>query len=239
MQACFDTAVSFQEEYPVLQQPRFGQEQQRVNQEPVVGLSAGDGGNEVHSDRDLLQQTKNVCAAARRVVGLTPIEPRMLDIQIQSYGAQNKQEAMLQEVKSYLKCEMKLPPSVIEKLDIVNVFHPAKDDWNTLYVELGSDMEVDNLYTYTRNIMKKDHRVFPYIPKELYRRYRAAESLLYNVRHAEKVKTKVKIGRDDLILATKAAGSSYWRTYPIPGNLPPIEIQSSEPLSFLKKNLIL
>ena len=133
---------------------------------------------------------------------------------------------------------MKIPPSVIEKLDIVNVFHPAKDDWNALYVELGSDMEVDNLYSYTRNIMKKDSRVFPSIPRELYRRYRAAESFLYNVKHEEKIKTKVKIGRDDLILARKASGSSYWRNLPIPGNLPPIEIQSTEPLSFLKKNLI-
>jgi hypothetical protein len=237
------TAVSSQEEFPVLQQP--SQEQQRVNQQPGASLPGGIDGDEaprgdrfIQSDM-MLQQTKNVCAAARRVVGLTPIEPRMLDIQIQSYGAQNKQEAMLLEVKSYLKCEMKVPPSVVDKLDIVNVFHPAKDDWNALYVELGSDLEVDTLYTYTRNITRKDCRVFPYIPKEMYRRYRAAESLLYNVRQEEKVKTKVKIGREDLILATKDAGSSYWRTYPIPSNLPPIEIQSTEPLSFLKKNLML
>ena len=63
-----------------------------------------------------LNESKYICAAARRVVGLTPIELRMLDIQMQSYGAQNKQEAMLMEVKNYLKCVMKLLPSEIEKL---------------------------------------------------------------------------------------------------------------------------
>ena len=229
--------VCSQAEYPALQQPRLDNQQQIVNQGLGENGEGGVPGGDRLRQNDKLQ-AKNICAAARRVFGLTPIEPRMLDIQIKSYGAQNKQEAMLLEVKSYLKCELKVPPSVIEKLDIVNVFHPAKDDWNALYVELGSDMEVDTLYSYTRNIMKKDHRVFPYIPKELYRRYRAAESVLYNVRHEEKVKTKVKIGTDDLILATKAAGTSYWRSYPIPSNLPPIEIQSTEPLSFLKKNLI-
>ena len=128
------------------------------------------------------------------------------------------------EVKNYLKCVMKVLPSEIEKLDIVKVFHPAKDDWNTLYVEFGSEREVDTLYTYTRHIIQQDHRVFPYIPKELYRRYRAAESHMYKVRHENKVKTKVKIGTEDLILATKAPGSSYWRMCPLPSDLPPIDL---------------
>ena len=173
---------------------------------------------------NILHDTKNICAAARRIIGLTPIEPRMLDIQIQSYGAQNKQEAMLFEVKNYLKCVMKILPSEIEMLDIVKVFHPAKDDWNTMYVELGSDKEVDTVYSHTRRINRQDHRVFPYIPKELYRRYRAAESHMYEVRHEKKVKTKVRIGFEDLVLATKAAGSSYWRMCPLPRNLPAVDL---------------
>ena len=60
---------------------------------------------------------------------------------------------------------MKVRPSIVEQLDIVKVFHHAKDDWNTLYVEFGSELEVDILYSYTKNIKKNDHRVFPYIPK--------------------------------------------------------------------------
>ena len=46
---------------------------------------------------------QGLCSAARKVVGLSPIEPRMLDLQMESYGAKNIEEAKLLEVKSYLK----------------------------------------------------------------------------------------------------------------------------------------
>ena len=207
MESMKAAAASYHGDYPALQQQGPG----HVSQEGgfLAGRQTGGthGGNDLKKS-DTQKQAKKICAAARRVIGLTPMEPRMLDIQMQSYGAQNLQEAMLLEVKSYMKCEMKIPPSVIEELDIVNVFHPAKDDLNNLYIELGSDKEVDTLYTYTRNIKKKEYRVFPYIPKEMYRRYRAAESHLYNVRHEDKVKTKVKIGMADLVLSIKVPGSS-------------------------------
>ena len=50
----------------------------------------------------------DICRKARRIIGFKPIEPRMLEIQINSYGAKNVEEAMLMEIKSYLKCEMKV-----------------------------------------------------------------------------------------------------------------------------------
>ena len=152
------------------------------------------------------------------MIGLTPIEPKMLEMQ----------------VKNYLKCEMKVRPSIVEQLDIVKVFHHAKDDWNTLYVEFGSELEVDILYSYTKNIKKNDHRVFPYIPKQMYRRYRGAESFLYTLRQEEKVKTKVKIGKDDLFLATKLPGSSYWRKIPLPNNLPQMDFETTENIPYYR-----
>ena len=130
---------------------------------------------------------------------------------------------MLMEVKNYLKCELKVKPSEIEQLNILKIFHPAKDDWNTLYVELGNEAEVEFLYTFTKNIKEKDNRLFPYIPRQMYRRFRAAESFLYNIRQTEKVKTKVKIGLDDFTLATRIPGSKVWRNCPLPNNLPPID----------------
>ena len=166
------------------------------------------------------------------MIGLSPIEPIMLDIQMRSYGAKTKEEAMLMEVKNFLKCELKVRPSVIEQLDIVNIFHPAKDDWKTLYVELGSEAEVDSLYTYTKNIKKQDHRVFPYIPKQMYRRYRGTESFLYSVRQKDKVKTKVKIGREDFILSYKIPGSTFWQSCSLPDNLPPIDFNTVHPSEY-------
>ena len=92
------------------------------------------------------------------IIGFQPIEPRMLEIQKVPYGAKNTEEAMLMEIKSYLKCEMKVRPHDIENLEIVRIFPPAKDDWNTLYVEFGSEHEVNKIYKHTRVMVKKTTR---------------------------------------------------------------------------------
>jgi hypothetical protein len=229
-------SVSSNCDFPVLQHPTSNQPSQPIQQYHVQGHHEqravqvdgpvrgvlGDNG----AGRD---RVKQIYSDARRVIGLTPIEPRMLEIQMQSYGAKDIQEAMHMEVKNYLKCVMKVKPLVIEQLDIVKVFHPAKDDWNTLYLELGHELEVDLLYTHTKNITKKDHRVFPYIPKEIYKRYRGAETFLYNIRQKDRVRTKVKLGVDDLLLATKVPGSNYWMSCPLPENLPSIDLLTVKP----------
>ena len=169
------------------------------------------------------EEVRHMCADARRVIGLTPIEPRMLEIQMQSYGARNKEEAMLMEVKSFLKCEMKVRPSEIDKLDIVKVFHPAKDNWNVIYVELGSEYQVDSLFSYTRMMVKKDHRVTRWIPRKMYQRFSALQTVAYNMRKNDGVKTRVKIGQCDFELSIREQGSSYWKRCPLPVDLPQIE----------------
>ena len=70
----------------------------------------------------------DMCSSVRKVVGLTPIEPRMLEIQMESYGAKDMEEAKVMEIKSYQKCAMKMRTSDIEKLDFVKIFPPAKEN---------------------------------------------------------------------------------------------------------------
>ena len=77
---------------------------------------------------------------------------------------------------------MKVKPSDIERIDIVRIFPPAKEEWNTLYVEFGSESEVDRLFRHTRVICKADHRLVRWIPKEFYERFRALESMAYSLR---------------------------------------------------------
>ena len=112
------------------------------------------------------------------------------------------------EIKSYLKCEMKMLPSDNDKLNITRIFPPAKQDWNVLYVEFGSQFEVDTIFRHTRNMVKKDHRVINWIPKQMYDRFRAVESLAYTIRKEEGLKTRVKIGRTDFTLLTRDPSSS-------------------------------
>ena len=167
---------------------------------------------------------ENLCTSARKVIGFSPIEPRMLKIQMESYGAKDMDEAMLMEVKSYLKCEMKMLPSLIEKLNIMRIFPPARPDWNVLYVEFGSDYEVDTIFSFTKNMDKKDYRVIRWIPKQMYDRFRAVESLAYNLRQEAGLKTRVKIGRADLVLSTRDSTSSVWSNRELPRNLPEIKV---------------
>ena len=130
----------------------------------------------------------------------------------------------MMEVKLYLKCELKMLPSEIEKLNIIRIFPSSKENWNTLYVEFGSNEQVDTIFSNTRNMVKRDHRVLPWVPRQMYARFRAVESLAYSIRKEEGLKTRVKIGRTDFILRTKVPHSSAWTTRQLPLNLPNIEI---------------
>ena len=222
-------AVDDQQQFPALPQPQYqGSDRlEDINRSSEGGATGGWGTESRKSTEDYNSSVEEMCAAGRRVVGFTPIEPRMLDIQMQSYGAKNLEEAMLFEIKSYLKCEMKVRPSDIEKLDIVRIFHPAKENWNVLYVEFGNEYQVDKLFTYTRGMVKKDHRVVRWFPKQMYDRYRAVESMAYEIRKNLKQKTRVKIGRNDLELSTREIGSSFWRRQALPTSLPKIDLDSS------------
>jgi hypothetical protein len=173
---------------------------------------------------------QEMCAAARRVVGFTPIEPRMLELQIQSYGAKDLEEAKRMEIESYLKCEMKMKPSDIQKLEMVRIFSPAKEDWNVLYVEFGSDYQVDMVFSHTRNMVKQDHRVVRWYPRQMYERYRAVESIAYDLRRRLKLKTRVKIGRNDIELNTRETASTVWRRHVLPDSLPKFEMADFRPV---------
>ena len=93
------------------------------------------------------------------------------------------------EVKSYCKCEMKMLPSDIEKLDFVRVFPPAREDWKVLYVELV----VISRWT------RLDHRVIRWTPKQMFDPFKAIQSLAYTIRQEEGLTTIVKIGHTDLL----------------------------------------
>ena len=147
----------------------------------------------------------------------------MLDMQIENYGAKDIEEAKLMEIKSYLKCELRLPPSEIEKLNIKRIFPPAKQEWNVLYVEFSCSTEVDTIFSHTKNMSKKDHRVTQWIPKQMYERFRSVETLAYNIRKEQGLKTRVRIGNSDFVLRTRSKNSQVWSTSQLPCTLPAIE----------------
>ena len=54
----------------------------------------------------------------------------------------------------------------------------------------------------------------------MYDRFRAVESLAYDLRKVHNKKTRVKTGKDDLELFSKDSGSSVWKKQVLPENLP-------------------
>ena len=85
---------------------------------------------------------------------------------------------------------MKIKPSEIDKFDIVRIFHPLRDNWNVLYVELENECQVDKLFSYTREMTRG-------IPRKMYQRFSALQTVAYNMRKKDGVKTRVKIGHCD------------------------------------------
>ena len=70
-----------------------------------------------------------------------------------------------------------------------------------------------------------------WVPKQMYSRYRALESLAYELRQEKGLKTRVKIGKDDFILSTrdpKLSPVSPWIHQILPNNLPEIALDKKE-----------
>ena len=64
-----------------------------------------------------------------------------------------------------------------------------------------------------------------WVPKQMYERFRAVESLAYNLRQEQGLKTRVKIGITDFLLSTrdpKLSSISHWTYHVLPCNLPEV-----------------
>ena len=83
---------------------------------------------------------------------------------------------------------------------------------------------MDTIFTKNNNMAKKDYRVIRWIPKQMYDRFRAVESLAYNLRQEAGLKTRVKIGRADLVLSNRDPKYSAWFNRELPRNLPEINL---------------
>ena len=124
---------------------------------------------------------------------------------------------------------MKLKSWPFERLNFVRIFPPNKEDWNTLYVEFGSEHEVNMIYKHTRVMVKQDHNVVRWYHKELFERFQALDSISYSMREEMKQKgirlrTRVTVGKNDLEFSTKMPGGR-WKYQPLPAGLPKIDLE--------------
>jgi DNA-dependent RNA polymerase auxiliary subunit epsilon len=103
------------------------------------------------------------------------------------------------------------------------VFPPARENWDTLYMEFESENDVNIFFKYAKNL-QKNQRLVRYIPHEFYDRYRAMEADAYLLRHSDlKFKTRIKMGINDLVLY-KRHGNESWTTVPCSFDLPAVSL---------------
>ena len=144
---------------------------------------------------------------------------------------EKKERAKMGAVMQFFKDEMRMKAEDIAALGIVKIFPPAKDDWNTLYVELATWEMARFARTFTtymrRGTVGEDQvQVVNYVPQDLYARYRAVNALGNKMRQESdtKISFRVTFGREDFILQTKARGSLGWGPpLPLPADLPAFE----------------
>ena len=107
------------------------------------------------------------------------------------------------------------------------LFPPAKENWDVLYVEFESEKEVDIIFNHTSSMMRSDHRVIRWIPRQMFERFKALQSLAYKIRKEEGLKTRVKISHTDFQLSVRAPTAPNWCFRKLPEELPKIDLDQN------------
>ena len=184
------------------------------------------------------ERIRGLLADARRVVGLKPIDKKHVEHtkrrlkEIEGETEEDKERRAKEgTVMLFLKCELKMKEEDIGKLEIKKIFAPAKVEWNTLYVELGSWEQAKFLLSFTtflrRNTTGEDRlEVVNYIPRDLFERFKAITAVGNQARisSGKTISFRVGFGSDDFILQQKPKGSRGWGPpVPLPADLPPFQ----------------
>ena len=158
----------------------------------------------------------------KKIIGLKPIDKAHVEHvkRRQAEEMEGKEENVKEEkakeeaVKLFLKYDMKMKDEDIAELDMVKIFHPAKDDWNVLYVELGSSEQAQFAYSFTKHMKsgitgESRTEVIKYIPRDLFSRFKAVTALGHKARLESKntINFCVSFGIEDFILQHKPKGS--------------------------------
>lgn len=148
--------------------------------------------------------------AARRTIGFQCVYPRDVERQFRVHDAGSQDEARWLAIKEFSECEMKVSRDVFENMKIEQIFPSARNNWDTLYVQFAVESSVQTLYKYARNL-QKNQRLVPYIPKELYPKFRELQSIAYTLRHSDlKYRTHVKIVHSNLVLMKRKSNENSW-----------------------------
>ena len=164
----------------------------------------------VAKESEPIDEISKIMTAARCRVGIKPIT--LEDINEVAHKARlNGMAALRESVKEFLMDELKMDDEEIDNLGDYEVYRKDVDDNDKVYLKFSSE-EASNYITRKAVLVRNDDiHVFPYIPPQLYQRFADLSRLTFNARHADKrLKTKIILGRRDLVLKTKIKDTTDW-----------------------------
>ena len=107
--------------------------------------------------------------------------------------------------------ELKLDDEEIDNLGEYEVHRKDTEDNDKVYLKFQSE-EASNYITRKAAMVKNENvNVFPYIPPQMYQRFSDLSRLTFIARNSDKrLKTKITLGRRDLVLKTKIKDKTDW-----------------------------
>ena len=140
------------------------EEIEKGNNFPVLEkLQVPKQGNKIYDRPEVVTLSKDeevvrkLFKKSNLTIGLSPISQEFLEAevvkQVEHTGKDRdeiKKKVMKEAVKEFLTMEMKVKEEHFEKLDITRIFSPQKPNWNTVYLELESEEQVDWFMSHTR-----------------------------------------------------------------------------------------
>ena len=168
------------------------------------------------------EKKKNI-QQARKTIGLSTVNMKDLDRIRRTRNITDEEELKTALDREFFKLLMRMKEEDMDALNISKVFYAVNNpSWKNLYIEFSDEVSVSTCYRFANNL-KPGRRIFQYIPKMFYNRYKALDRHAYNLRHSSHhYKTRIRFGNDDIVLMKSLPGQNLW-TYSKHEDLPLVE----------------
>ena len=158
---------------------------------------------------------------ARTIVGFSPVTPQHL----RNVTANSREDALKLLAIEFLRDELNVKEDEIGEDDIVKVFtsYGKDDDFTHIYVQLTKAADASWCLHLGRTVLKdKDSKVFLYIPRQFFARFKTLDDIAYKKRR-EGFKTRIDFTDTDIVLLTSPRGQYKFTQLVVPG-LPPVDL---------------
>ena len=181
-------------------------------------------------------------ALARRCLGFNPISSKDLEKYDHCYPEITDKEERFQRVgkdcvRDFLHYDMDVTERVAADIRIKSVFFATSGLASAiLYAEFHSEGEATIVKQHTKNLSTingRRSRVIPYIPKSLFKRFKAVEEVAFNIRvNNRSMATRIWITNDFELRVRKKGDSTQWSLI-TPETLPNLPEQDEKSEKFV------